>query len=69
MINENVICLNDIKIYSKELLEYIQYNFFMTYELKEILAYFKSSIKEIDNINHYILELQSKISDLEQLID
>lgn len=66
MINENIINLEDIKIYSKELLEYIQYNFFMTFELKEILAYFKSAISEIDNINHYILELESKINELER---
>ncbi len=68
MIDENIINLQDIKIYSKELLEYIQRNFFMTLELKEILAYFKASISEIDNINNYILELESKISELEQYI-
>lgn len=66
MINDNLINLQDIKIYSNELLEYIQYNFFMTLELKEILAYFKASISEIDNINNYILELESKINELEQ---
>ena len=38
----------------------------MTFELKEILAYFKSAISEIDNINHYILELESKINELER---
>ena len=69
MIDENIINLQDIKIYSKELLEYIQRNFFMTLELKEILAYFKASISEIDNINNYILELESKISELEQHFD
>ncbi len=66
MIDENIINLQDIKIYSKELLEYIEYNFFMTFELKEILVYFKSAISEIDNINDYILELESKINELEQ---
>lgn len=68
MIDENIINLQDIKIYSQDLLEYIHNNFFMTFELKEILAYFKASISEIDNINIYILELQSKISELEQHI-
>ena len=53
MIDENTINLQDIKIYSKELLKYIEYNFFMTFELKEILVYFKSAISEIDNINDY----------------
>ncbi len=53
MIDENTINLQDIKIYSKELLKYIEYNFFMTFELKEILFYFKSAISEIDNINDY----------------
>ena len=38
----------------------------MTFELKEILVYFKSAISEIDNINDYILELESKINELEQ---
>ncbi len=69
MIDENIINLQDIKIYSKELLEYIKFNFFMTFELKEILAYFKAAISEIDNINNYILELESKISELEQYFD
>lgn len=66
MIDENIIYLQDIKIYSNELMEYIQFNFFMTYELKEILVYFKSAINEIDNINNYILDLESKIKELEQ---
>ena len=37
----------------------------MTFELKEILVYFKAAISEIDYINDYILELESKINELE----
>ena len=66
MINDNIICLNDIKIYSNELLEYIQDNFFINDSLEEIIIYFKASISEIDNINSYISELQSEINELER---
>ena len=38
-------------------------------EIKEIITYFKSSIFEIDNIYKFILELESKISELEQYFD
>ena len=36
--------------------------------LNEILVYLEAATSEIDNIYHYILELQSKISELEQNI-
>ena len=69
MINENIIFLNDIKTYSNELLEYVRNNFIINDEiLKEIIIYFESSLTEIDNINNYILELESKINELEQNI-
>ena len=69
MINENIIFLNDIKTYSNELLEYVRNNFIINDEiLKEIIIYFESSLSEIDNINNYILELESKIYELEQNI-
>lgn len=66
MINENIIFLNDIKTYSIELLEYVKYNFIIDEIIKEIVIYLESSLSEIDNINNYILELESKINELEQ---
>lgn len=66
MINENIIFLNDIKTYSTELLEYVKYNFISDEIIKEIIIYLESSLSEIDNINNYILELKSKINELEQ---
>ena len=66
MINENIIFLNDIKTYSTELLEYVKYNFITDGIIKEIIIYLESSLSEIDNINSYILELESKINELEQ---
>lgn len=66
MINENIIFLNDIKTYSTELLEYVKYNFINDEIIKEIVIYLESSLSEIDNINNYILELESKINELEQ---
>lgn len=69
MSNENIIFLNDIKTYSSELLEYVKNNFNINDEiLKEIIVYFESSLSEIDNINDYILETESKINELEQNI-
>ena len=56
----------DIKTYSKKLFEYV-HNLSINDEiLKEILVYLQASTSEIDNIYNYILELQSKISILEQ---
>ena len=66
MINENIIFLNDIKTYSTELLEYVKYNFISDEIIKEIIIYLESSLSKIDNINNYILELESKINELEQ---
>lgn len=66
MVNENIIFLNDIKTYSTELLEYVKYNFITDEIIKEIVIYLESSLSEIDNINNYILELESKINELEQ---
>lgn len=66
MINENIIFLNDIKTYSIELLEYVKYKFINDEIIKEIVIYLESSLSEIDNINNYILELESKINELEQ---
>lgn len=66
MINENIIFLKDIKTYSTELLEYVKYNFITDEIIKEIIIYLESSLSEIDNINNYILELESKINELEQ---
>ena len=66
MINDNIIFLNDIKTYSTELLEYVKYNFINDEIIKEIVIYLESSLSEIDNINNYILELESKINELEQ---
>lgn len=70
MIENNIINLFDIKIYSNELLDYLKRNKLITNdEIKEIITYFKSSIFEIDNIYKFILELESKISELEQYFD
>ena len=66
MINDNIIFLNDIKTYSIELLEYVKYNFINDEIIKEIVIYLESWLSEIDNINNYILELESKINELEQ---
>ena len=68
MIDEEIIFLFDIKTYSKELFEYVKYLSIKDEILSEILAYLEASTSEIDNIYHYILELQSKISELEQNI-
>lgn len=68
MINDNIIFLNDIKTYSIELLEYVKYNFINDEIIKEIVIYLESSLSEIDNINNYILELESKINELKQNI-
>lgn len=70
MIDNNIINLFDIKIYSNELLEYLKRkNLITNGEIKEIITYFESSIFEIDNIYKFILELESKISELEQYFD
>lgn len=70
MINNNIINLFDIKTYSNELLEYLKRNNLITNdEIKEIIIYFESTIFEIDNIYKFILELESKISELEQYFD
>ena len=70
MVDENIINLFDIKIYSKDLLNYIKRNnLIINDEIQEIIIYFESSIAEIDNIYKFILELESKISDLEQHLD
>ena len=66
MVDEEIIFLFDIKTYSKELFEYVQYLSINDEILNEILVYLEASTSEIDNIYHYILELQSKISELEQ---
>lgn len=68
MVDEEIIFLFDIKTYSKELFEYVQYLSINDEILNEILVYLEVSTSEIDNIYHYILELQSKISELEQNI-
>lgn len=69
MVDENVIYLFDIKTYSKELLDYLKRNnLIVNDEIKEIIIYFESSIIEIDNIYKFILELESKISELEQYL-
>ncbi len=65
MIDEELIFLLDIKTHSKELFEYVKYLSIEDEILNEILAYLESSTSEIDNIFNYILELQSKISELE----
>lgn len=70
MINDNVINLFDIKIYFNELFKYLKRNNLINNdEIKEIIIYFQSSIAEIDNIYKFILELESKISNLEQYFD
>lgn len=66
MVNENIIFLNDIKTYSIELLEYVKFNFINDEIIKDIVIYLESSLSELDNINNYILELESKINELEQ---
>ena len=51
IIENNIINLFDIKIYSNELLDYLKRNNLITNdEIKKIITYFKSSIFEIDNI-------------------
>ena len=69
MVDEEILFLFDIKTYSKELFEYVQHLSINDEILNEILVYLESSISEIDNIYHYILELQSKINELEQYLD
>lgn len=70
MIDNNITNLFDIKTYSNELLDYLKRNNLITNdEIKEIIIYFESSIFEIDNIYKFILELESKISELEQCLD
>ena len=67
MIDNNIINLFDIKTYSNELLDYLKRNNLITNDnIKEIITYFKSFIFEIDNIYKFILELESKIIELEQ---
>ncbi len=68
MVDEEILFLFDIKTYSKELFEYVQHLSINDEILNEILVYLEASTSEIDNIYHYILELQSKISLLEQNI-
>lgn len=70
MVDENIIYLLDIKNYSKELLYYLKRNNLINNdEIKEIITYFESSITEIDNIYKFILELESKMNNLEQYLD
>lgn len=70
MIDNNIINLFDIKTYSNELLKYLKKNNLINNdEIKEIIIYFENSILEIDNIYKFILELESKISELEQHFD
>lgn len=66
MVNENIIFLNNIKTYSNSYVEYVKYNFISYEIIKEIIIYLESSLSEIDNINSYILELESKINELGQ---
>lgn len=68
MIDEEIIFLFDIKTYSNELLEYVKHLSINDEILREILIYLEAATSEIDNIYNYILELQSKISILEQNI-
>lgn len=69
MVDENIIYLFDIKTYSKELLYFLKRNnLIINDEIKEIITYFESSITDIDNIYKFILELKSKISELEQYL-
>ena len=70
MVDENIINLFDIKIYSRDLLNYIKRNnLIINDEIQEIIIYFESSIAEIDNIHKFILELESKINDLEHYLN
>lgn len=70
MVDENIIYLLDIKNYSKKLLYYFKRNNLINNdEIKEIITYFESSITEIDNIYKFILELESKINNLEQYLE
>lgn len=66
MINKNILFLEDIKTYSTELLEYVKNNFVLDEIIKEIVIYAEASLSEIDNINNYILELETKIYELER---
>lgn len=67
MIDNNIINLFNIKTYSNELFEYLKTNNLITTdEIKEIITYFESPIFEMGNIYKFILELESKISELEQ---
>lgn len=68
MIDEEIIFLFDIKTYSYELFEYVKSLSINDEILKEILVYLEAATSNIDNIYNYILELQSKISTLEQNI-
>ena len=68
MVDEEILFLFDIKTYSKELFEYVQHLSINDEILNEILIYLETATSEIENIYHYILELQSKISLLEQNI-
>ena len=68
MVDEEILFLFDIKTYSKELFEYVQHLSINDEIFNEILVYLEAATSEIDNIYHYILELQSKISLLEQNI-
>lgn len=68
MIDEEIIFLFDIKTYSYELFEYVKSLSINDEILKEILVYLEAATSNIDNIYNYILELQSKISILEQNI-
>ena len=70
MVDENIINLFDIKIYSRDLLNYIKRNnLIINDEIQEIIIYFESSLAEIDNIHKFILELESKINDLEHYLN
>ena len=70
MVDENIINLFDIKIYSKDLLNYIKRNnLIINDEIQEIIICFESSIAEIDNIYKFILELESKINDLRHYLN
>lgn len=69
IIENNIINLFDIKIYSNELLDYLKEIISSLMMRLKIITYFKSSIFEIDNIYKFILELESKISELEQYFD
>ena len=66
MVDEEIIFLFDIKTYSNELFEYVSHLSINDEILREILVYLEAATSNIDNIYNYILELQSKISTLEQ---